>query len=56
MYENSADPNIYDNLSGTGNGTPNDIYKYRDENGQYHVVDDINKIPPKYRGQIENIE
>ena len=27
----------------------NEIYKYRDENGQLHVVDDIEKVPPEYR-------
>jgi len=31
---------------------PNEIYKYQDDSGQYHVVDDIKKIPQKYRTEI----
>lgn len=29
------------------------IYKYRDSNGQTHFVDDLRKIPTKYRDQVE---
>lgn len=29
------------------------FYKYRDDNGQVHFVDDLRKVPTKYRDQME---
>ncbi|MCW5830414.1 MAG: DUF4124 domain-containing protein [Deltaproteobacteria bacterium] len=29
------------------------MYKYTDDDGQVHVVDSMNKVPPKYRQQME---
>lgn len=36
--------------------SPTRIYKFKDDSGHYHVVDDIDKIPAKYRDQVEDEE
>lgn len=39
-------------FSPSGNGQPK-AYKWTDSNGVVHFTDDLNKIPPEYRGKIE---
>jgi glutaredoxin len=33
-----------------------ELYKYTDAKGELHFVDDISKVPKKYRKQLENAE
>ncbi len=33
-----------------------DFYKYTDSKGELHIVDDIGKVPKKYRKQLESAE
>jgi glutaredoxin len=33
-----------------------EVYKYTDGKGELHFVDDISKVPKKYRKQVENVE
>lgn len=33
-----------------------EFYKYRDESGKTHFVDDIGKIPPRFRDDLETYE
>ena len=35
---------------------PAEFFKYADETGKSHYVDDISKIPPQYRNQIKSYE
>lgn len=39
-------------FSPPGNGESK-AYKWTDSNGVVHFTDDLNKIPPEYRGKIE---
>ena len=32
-----------------------EVYKYTDGKGELHFVDDISKVPKKYRKQVENV-
>ena len=39
----------------TGNAVA-DVYRYTDEPGELHFVDDVAKVPKKYRKQLENAQ